>query len=103
AVRQHGDLLDGLALLGVALHLPSAELPFEIVGRALERGRGDDAGLVADPTCHDRCGAAADRRGTRSVRAEAERRVVGIALDDFDVFRWDAQLLRDDLRKGGLM
>ena len=46
-VREQGDLLDRLALLGVALHVPAAELPLEVVGRALERRGGDDLGLVA--------------------------------------------------------
>ena len=103
AVRQHGDLLDRLAFLRVALDLPASELPLEVVGRALERGSGNDAGLVAHTPGHDRRGPAADRCRSRAVGAEAERGVVGVALNDFDILGWNAQLLGDDLGEGRLM
>ena len=90
-VGQHGDLLDRLALLGVALHEPPALLPLEVVGRALERGGGDDAGLVPHPPGdHGRRGARHGRRA-RAVGAEPERGVVGVAVDDLDVLRRDAR------------
>ena len=44
-----------------------------------------------------RGGRAGDRRGAAAVGAEAERRLVGVAVDDLDVLRRDAELLGDDL------
>ena len=48
-VSEQGQLLDRLALVGIAFDLPTADLPLEVVDRALERGGGDDLGLLADP------------------------------------------------------
>src|SRR5437868_4657873 len=42
---QQGDLLDRPTVGGAALHLPAAGLPLQVVGRALQRRRGDDPGL----------------------------------------------------------
>ena len=103
AVRVHRDLLDRPAPLGVALDVPAAELPLEVVGRALERRGGDDPGLVAHLARDERRRRAGHRRRARAVGAEAERRVVGVAVDDLDVLRRDAELVADDLRERRLV
>ena len=103
AVRPCRDLLDQRALLGVALDVPAALLPREILGAGLEHRRRDLAGLVAhlardhgDRRPGDRCRAAA-------VGAEPVRRPVRVAGADLDVLRRDAELLGDDLRERRLV
>src|SRR5262249_8121901 len=42
---------------------------------------------------------AGDGRRPAAVRAETVRRLVGVAVAHLDVFGWDAELLRNDLRE----
>ena len=58
---------------------------------------GDDLRLVADLAGDQRRGRAGHRRRPAAVGAEAERGLVGVAVDDLDVVRRDAELLGDDL------
>ena len=98
AVREHRDLLDRPALPRVALDVPAADGPTRgPPGRVLERRRRDDLGLLAHPLGDDRRGGAGHRRRARAVGAQAERRVVGVAVDDLDVLGRDAELVGDDL------
>src|SRR4029078_13516414 len=46
---------------------------------------------------------ARDRGGPAPVGPQPERRLVGVAVDHLDVGRWDADLLRDDLRERRLV
>src|SRR5262249_58015141 len=61
------------------------------------------ARLAAAPRGRGRRGRAADRCRAGRVRAEAVRRVVGVALVHGDVLGRDAELLGDDLRERRLV
>ena len=93
------------ALRGVALDEEAALLPLEVVGR---RPRASPRRRSAAPSrapCARRRAVAAPRHRRRAaaVGAEAERRAVGVAVDDLDVLGRDAELLGDDLRERRLV
>src|SRR5438093_3290383 len=46
---------------------------------------------------------AAHRRRSATERADTFRYSGGVAMDDFDIFQRDAQLISDNLRKGSLL
>src|SRR6266481_3329740 len=68
-------------------------MDFEQIGR-------DHLCLGADFTAGHCCGRASDRCRARAVSAEPIGCRVGIALFDCDVFRWNADLARQDLSEG---
>ena len=103
AVGPGRDLVDERALLRVALDVPAALLPREIVRARLEHRRGDQPRLVAHLARDDRDRAAGDRRRAASVGAEPVRRPVRVAVADLDVLGRDAELLGDDLRERRLV
>ena len=103
AVGAQRDVLDHRALLGVALDVPAALLPGEVLGPRLEHRRGDQARLVAHLARDDRHRGAGDRRRAAAVGAEAVGRLVGVAVAHLDVLRRDAELLGDDLRERRLV
>ena len=75
-----GQLLDRLGALGRALDLPLARRPLEVVGRALEQVRGDQARLVAHLLARQLQRRAADRQRARAVGAEAVGRLARVAV-----------------------
>src|SRR5829696_2907105 len=103
AVRPGRDLLDRRALLRVALDVPAALLPREVVRARLEHGPCDLARLVAHLAGDDRDRAAGHRGGAAPVGAQPVRRAVSVAVSHLDILRWDTELLRDDLRERRLV
>ena len=91
------------ALLRVALDVPAALLPGEVLGPRLEHRRGDQARLVAHLARDDRDRGAGDRRRAAAVGAEPVGRLVGVAVAHLDVLGRDAELLGDDLRERRLV
>ena len=63
----------------------------------LEQMRGDPLALRDDFVRRDHERAAADRRGPRAERADAERHLVGVALDVADVLRLEPEARMRDL------
>ena len=76
------------------LHEPAALLPLEVVGRDLQRRGCDLPRPLAHLARDHRRGGARHRRRARAVGAEAERRLVGVAVHDLDVLGRDPELLR---------
>src|SRR6185312_17198529 len=90
-----GQLLDGLGALGRALDLPLRARPLEIVGRAFEQMRCNQARLVAHLPARQLQGRAAHGQRARAVGPEAVRRLPGVAVDDVDLVERDAELALD--------
>ena len=103
AVRARRDVVDQRALLRVALDVPAALLPGEVLGPRLEHRGRDQPRLVAHLARDDRDRRAGHRRRAAAVGAEPVRRLVGVAVADLDVLGRDAELLGDDLRERRLV
>jgi hypothetical protein len=78
---------------------PVAEL--QVGGIGLEHVRGDDPGLLDHPLGGGDHRHPADHQRPRAVGVHAVRRRSGVAVDDRDVVRVDAEGIRGDLAPGG--
>ena len=101
--RGERDLADRLALVGVAAHRPAAVGPLQVVGRHLEHGRRDHAGLLPHLVAGVDDRRAADDERPRPVGVHALVRDRRVAVQHPDVLERDAELVGDDLRPRGLV
>src|SRR5690606_19290463 len=85
-VRHQGDVLDGLRVVGRALHEELAILVVHVFDGGFEQVGGDDLRLVADLAGGDSERGAADGGGAAAVGAPTHRRIVSVSVDDLDVF-----------------
>ena len=102
-VGRTGDVGERQALVRRAADLVLAVHDLDVLGRRLEHVGGELLGLVGHLVGGARHRLAADGQRARAVGAHAERALGGVAVDDLDLGRVDAEPVGHDLREAGLV
>ncbi len=86
-----------------ALHGEDSVLEDDVLDGGFHQMGGDLFRLGLDLVERLDDGAHADGAGTRAVGTHAELHLVGVAMDDLDLFHRNAEAGGDELRKGGFV